>query len=77
MHFSMGVSFAQNPGCCKERETDTERRERETERERESLKCILSLVPYLPKNVFHMLFDFFFVVVVFPILLTRNLTRNA
>ncbi len=49
MHFSMGVSFAQNPGCCKERE-----------RERESFNCILSLVPYPPKNVSHMLLTLFF-----------------
>ncbi len=47
------------------------------ERERESFKCILSLVPYLPKNVFHMLLTSLFLVVVFAILLTRNLTRNA
>jgi hypothetical protein len=48
MHFSMG--FAQNPGCCKERERQIEKRERSTERERERerespFKCILSLVP--------------------------------
>jgi hypothetical protein len=35
MHFSMGVSFAQNPGCCKEGEREREGREAQRERERE------------------------------------------
>ncbi len=35
-------------------------RERERERERESFNCILSLVPYPPKNVSHMLLTLFF-----------------